>query len=149
MPKSLIFAIIGCLVGGGLAAIQAPTNALLARPLNSPVNAALMSFAGGTLVLLIAVLVLRVRPDYGATAAAPWYAWMGGLYGAVFVVAAAYAIPRIGVASAMTLFVAGQLLISVLVDHFGGFGVAARPVNLTRLAGLALVIGGVVLVRRG
>lgn len=149
MPKSLILAIIGCLVGGGLAALQAPTNALLARSLSSPVNAAFMSFAGGTLVLLIAVMVLRVKPDYVATAAAPWYAWMGGLYGAVFVVAAAYATPRIGVASAMTLFVTGQLLISLCIDHFGGFGVAARPVNLTRIAGLALVIGGVVLVRRG
>jgi transporter family-2 protein len=78
----------------------------------------------------------------------PWYAWVGGLYGAVFVVAAAWAVPRLGVALTITLMVAGQLLISLVLDHFGALGVPRQPLNLGRLAGVALVIGGVLMVRR-
>ncbi len=144
----LLVAICACVVGGMFTALQAPTNAMLARPFNSPVNAAFVSFAVGTAVLLLAVLALRVRPDWAGVQALPWYAWLGGAYGAVFVVAAAFSAPRLGVASTITLMIAGQLLAGVLVDHFGGFGIAARPVNLVRLLGVGLVFAGVVLVRR-
>jgi transporter family-2 protein len=44
--------------------------------------------------------------------------------------------------------VAGQLIISLVLDHFGAFGVPRSPVNLGRIAGVALVIAGVILVRR-
>lgn len=148
-PSILLIAICACVVGGMLTALQGPTNAMLARPLNSPVNAAFVSFAVGTAALLLAVLALRTRPDWSGVQALPWYAWLGGLYGVVFVVAAAYSAPRLGVASTVTLMIAGQLIASVVVDHFGGFGIPARPVNLVKVAGVALVFAGVVLVRRG
>lgn len=144
----LLLAVCACVVGGMLTALQAPTNAMLARPFNSPVNAAFVSFAVGTLVLLVAVLALRAAPDWAGVQALPWYAWLGGAYGAVFVVAAAFAAPRLGVASTITLMIAGQLVAGMVVDHFGGFGIAPRPVTLIRLLGVALVFAGVVLVRR-
>jgi len=53
------------------------------------------------------------------------------------------------VATTITLMVAGQLLISLVLDHFGALGVPRAPISLTRVAGVALVIAGVVLVRRG
>ncbi|MDP2258121.1 MAG: DMT family transporter [Caulobacter sp.] len=144
----LLLAVCACVVGGMLTALQAPTNAMLARPFNSPVNAAFVSFAVGTLVLLVAIVALRVKPDWSGVQALPWYAWLGGAYGAVFVVAAAFAAPRLGVASTITLMIAGQLVAGMVVDHFGGFGIAPRPINLVRLLGVALVFVGVVLVRR-
>ena len=58
-------------------------------------------------------------------------------------------VPRLGVAMTVILMVAGQILISVLLDHFGALGVPKQPLNLTRLLGVALVFGGVLLVRRG
>lgn len=143
-----IFAIVACVVGGMLTAAQAPTNAMLAKPLGSPVNAAFASFAVGTLVLLVAILALRVKPDWGATFSMPFYAWLGGAYGAVFVVAATFGAPRLGVAFTITLMVGGQLLMSLLLDHFGAFGIEARPINWQKLLGLGLVLGGVLLVRR-
>jgi len=144
----LLLAVCACVVGGMLTALQAPTNAMLARPFNSPVNAAFVSFAVGTLVLLVAIVALRVKPDWSGVQALPWYAWLDGAYGAVFVVAAAFAAPRLGVASTITLMIAGQLVAGMVVDHFGGFGIAPRPINLVRLLGVALVFAGVVLVRR-
>lgn len=144
-PYLAMFAVV---VAGGATALQAPTNARLATAVASPVNAALISFAVGTVALGLLAAVLHARPDVAASKALPWHTWIGGLYGAVFVVAAAWAVPRLGVATTITLMVAGQLIISLFLDHFGAFGVPQAPINLTRLAGVALVIGGVLLVRR-
>lgn len=137
------------LVAGVLAATQTPTNALLATAVRSPVNAALVSFAVGTAVLLVAVVALRVRPDGAAMRALPAYAWLGGAYGAFFVVAAAYSAPRIGVAATVTLLVAGQVAAAAVFDQTGAFGLPQRGLSPLRLLGLALVVAGVVLVRRG
>lgn len=95
MNPSLL-AILVVILAGGATALQAPTNARLATAVASPVNAAFISFAVGTTVLGILAAVLHTRPDMAATRALPWYAWLGGAYGACFVVAAAWGVPRLG-----------------------------------------------------
>lgn len=142
-------AILAVLIGGALTALQGPTNARLAAAVNSPVNAALVSFAVGTAALLIVAAALHSRPDVAAVRALPWTSWLGGLYGAVFVVAAAYAVPKLGVATTVTLMVAGQMLLSLVLDHFGFMGMPRQPVSPARVAGVLMLIGGVLLVRRG
>ncbi|NBB51340.1 EamA-like transporter family protein [Rhizobium sp. CRIBSB] len=144
-----ILSMLIVVLAGGATAMQAPVNARLATAVNSPVNAAFVSFAVGTVALALLALLGQTRPDMAAVRALPWYAWVGGLYGVVFVIAATWAVPRLGVATTITLMVAGQLLLSLILDHFGAFGVPRQPVTLTRMAGVALVIGGVLLVRRG
>ena len=136
-------------VAGAATALQAPLNARLATAVGSSVNAALVSFAVGTVALIGLALAFHVRPDMEATRALPWYAWVGGLCGVVFVIAATWGVPRLGVATTITLMVAGQLVLGLVLDHFGAFGAPRQPVNLMRGLGVALVIGGVLLVRRG
>ncbi len=143
-----LFAAVLMLVGGAFLALQAPTNAKLATAVGSPVNAALISFLVGSAGLALAALVLQVKPDPGAARALPWWAWVGGLYGAVLVAATAFAAPKIGVAAALTLLVAGQFVTAVALDHFGAMGLPARPVSLPKIAGLVLIAAGVLLVRR-
>jgi transporter family-2 protein len=128
--------------------LQGPTNAKLVTAVGSPLNAAFVSFAVGTVALGLLALALQTRPDVGAMKALPWWAWMGGLYGCAFVVSAAWGVPRLGVATTITVMIAGQLLLSLALDHFGALGVEKQPLSLGRIAGVALVIGGVVLVRR-
>ena len=142
-------AIVAVLVGGALTALQGPTNQRLAGIVNSPVKSALESFAVGTVALMIVAAVLQSRPDVAAARALPWTSWLGGLYGAVFVVAAAYAVPKLGVATTVTLMVAGQMLLSLVLDHFGFMGMPRQPVSPARIAGVMMLIGGVLLVRRG
>ena len=142
-------AFLAVILAGGATALQAPTNARLASAVASPVNAAFVSFAVGTAALGILAAILHTRPDLSATRALPAYAWFGGLYGAIFVVAAAWAVPRLGVAMTIMLMVAGQLMLSLILDHFGALGVPQNPISLTRIAGVALVLGGVLLVRKG
>ena len=135
-------------LAGAATALQAPINARLATAVGSAVNAALVSFAVGTIALIGLALILQVRPDMAAARTLPWYAWIGGLCGVIFVIAATWGVPRLGVAMTITLMVAGQLLLGLVLDHFGAFGAPRQPVNLTRMVGVALVIGGVLLVRR-
>ena len=144
-----IFAFIAIILAGGATALQAPTNARLMAAVGSPVNAAFISFAVGTLALGLAAAVLHVRPDGAAVRGLPAWAWVGGLYGCVFVIAAAWAVPRYGAAMTITLMVAGQLIVSLMLDATGAFGVPKQPVSLSKIAGVALVFAGVVLARRG
>ena len=144
----MLFALAGAFVSGTMIALQAPTNGLLARGAGSPVNAALISFAVGTIALLVVALLLGARPAPGAMRAMPWHAWAGGLYGAVFVGLAAFAAPRIGVTFFLAISIAGQLAMALLLDRLGAFGIDKVALSPTRLAGVALVLLGVVLVRR-
>jgi len=144
----LLLSMIAVVLAGGATALQAPTNARMMTAVGSPVNAAFVSFAVGTAALGILAVILQAKPDMVAARNLPWYAWVGGLYGAIFVVAAAWGVPRLGVALTITLMVAGQLLIGLILDHFGAFGAPAHPISLGRIAGVALVIGGVLMVRR-
>jgi bacterial/archaeal transporter family-2 protein len=144
----LLLAVAGALASGAFAALQTPTNAMLARAVNSPVNAALVSFAVGTVALAILACALGVRPSPAAVRALPAYAWAGGLYGAFFVTAAAFAAPRIGLAVFIALLIAGQLGMALLLDHLGAFGLPRQPISLVRLLGVLLILVGVLLVRR-
>lgn len=147
MNPSLL-AMIAVVLGGAATALQAPTNAKMMGAVGSPVNAAFVSFAVGTAALGILAVILQTRPDMAASRALPWYAWVGGLYGAIFVVAAAWGVPRLGVATTIILMVAGQLLLSVVLDHFGAMGVPKQPISWGRVAGVLMVLGGVLMVRR-
>lgn len=148
MNPVLLFSLLGALLSGGLIALQAPTNAMLARGLGSPVNAAFVSFAVGCAALLAVAFALGARPAAGAVRGLPWYAWTGGLYGAVFVALAAFAVPRTGVTVFLTVAIAGQLVMALLLDRLGAFGVPRVEVSAVRLAGIAMVLGGAFLVRR-
>lgn len=144
-----VLALLAMILGGAATALQGPTNARLAAAVGSPVNAAFVSFFVGTMALGLLALTLQARPDAAAVKALPAWAWLGGLYGCVFVVAAAWGVPKIGAALTIVLMVAGQLTLSLILDHFGALGLPQQPISLTRVAGVLLVIGGVLLVRRG
>ncbi len=143
-----LFSMIAVILAGGATALQAPTNAKLMGAVGSPVNAAFVSFAIGTAALGIIAMILQAKPDVAAARALPWYVWIGGLYGAIFVVAAAWGVPRLGVALTITLMVAGQLLVGLVLDHLGAFGQPQQPISWGRAAGVALVLAGVLMVRR-
>jgi transporter family-2 protein len=99
---------------------------------------------------MIALIVAFRDPVPTAAMAAriPFWAWSGGLFGAIFIALGILLVPKIGAATFIALLVAGQMLASVAFDHFGLLGLTQRPVDLPRLIGVALLIGGVLLIRR-
>lgn len=140
--------LLALIIAGGATALQAPTNARLAAGVGSPVNAAFVSFAVGTVALGLLATALQTRPDMMSVKSLPAWAWIGGLYGCVFVVSAAWGVPRYGAALVITLMVAGQLLAGLALDHFGALGVPRHPMSLGRIGGVAMVLIGVLMVRR-
>jgi transporter family-2 protein len=122
-------------------------NAELADWIGSPVRAALVSFAVGTLALLaLTIAFFRGWPS-DRVVDAPWWVWLGGLLGAFYVAGSIVTAPRLGAVTFVAVILAGQALASVLVDHFGWVGFDEQPLSLGRVAGLALLAVGVALVR--
>ncbi|MFZ5811914.1 MAG: DMT family transporter [Thermodesulfobacteriota bacterium] len=140
--------VLMALTAGILIPVQAGINSLLGRAVGGAEAAAFVSFLVGTLVLGTYVLVFGISLPIGRTlAVSPWWYWTGGAFGAFFVAASVVLVPRLGAGVMMSVIVAGQIAASLALDHFGVLGYPARPMDLMRLAGAALVVVGVFLVR--
>jgi transporter family-2 protein len=133
----------GCLVG-----MQAPINSRLGKVLGS-VQAATFSFLVGTAVLLLVAMFVRGGlGTLGHVGRAPWWALVGGLLGAVYVTVALVAVRTLGASGLTAVVITGQLVISVVIDRFGLFGIAKQQIGAPRVIGLLLLAAGVVLVVR-
>jgi transporter family-2 protein len=145
---NLLWSLLAVLCGACIT-VQAPINADLARGLGLPVAAAAFSFLTGAVLLgAAAVITARVQgvsPNWQAPA--PWLFVAGGTLGTAYVVSSILLIPRIGAAALIAFVVAGQLLAGLLVDRIGFLGFAVREITLGRVAGVALLLVGAVMVR--
>lgn len=143
-----IFLLVLAFAAGMLAPVQAGMNAKIGKELNDPFYAALISFAVGTAGLLAYALAGRI--DFSSVRTVSnvhWSLWLAGLLGAFYVTATIVLAPRLGTALTFALVVAGQLVMAVVMDHFGLFGMPVQPVNWLRLAGIVLIVGGTMLIR--
>lgn len=137
------------LLAGAMMPTQAATNNKMATFVDSPVLAAFISFLVGTIALLVYLLLTGVPlTNVAAVREAPAIAWVGGLLGAFFVAASVTLVPRLGVALTFSLIIAGQMIVTLVIDHFGLLGLDVKPVNWLRIAGIILITGGVGLIRR-
>jgi len=134
------------LLAGMAQAVQAAVNAQLRAAVESPLWAALISFAVGTAGLSVLVLVGRA-PVPAHWPARPWV-WSGGLLGALYICTAILLVPRMGAGTMLGLFVAGQMGAALLLDQFGFLGVPLHTASPGRLLGAVLVVAGVFLLRR-
>jgi transporter family-2 protein len=142
------FAPLLVVAAGCSVAFQQLLNANLGKTLQSAWWSAFVSYFGGTIALAILLVVLRI-PLFNLASAtrAPLIAWTGGIFGAIFIATSVIMIPRLGVATVVTLLVVGQLLSSLVFDQFGLFGTPQHPITLVRLLGAACLIAGAALVR--
>ena len=137
------------LVIGALLPLQAGLNAQLRTWLPHPVEAALISFLVGSAVLLVVTLALRIPLIANSRVmSAPWWLWIGGIFGANYVLVALILAPRLGAATLIGLTVTGQMISSVVLDHFGLVGFPLRPISPGRLLGSALLLLGTFLIQR-
>ena len=147
MLKLAIPVILAATAGISLV-VQQALNANLRAALNSAVWSGFMSYFTGVICMVALALVLQDTLPAAATASRiPWYAWSGGVFGAIFVALAIFLVPQIGAAAFFALLIAGQMLGSIVFDHFGLLGVPVHPVSAIRIIGAALLVGGVVLIR--
>jgi bacterial/archaeal transporter family-2 protein len=148
MSNTYLYLLIA-LLAGAMMPTQAATNHKMAAFVDSPILSAFVSFVVGAFALLIYILLAGVPlGNLSGVRNAPAVVWTGGLMGAFYVAAAVALVPRLGVAMTFSLIIAGQMIVTLVIDHFGLLGVEVRAVNWQRIAGILFVTGGVVLIRR-
>ncbi|MEE4265212.1 MAG: DMT family transporter [Desulfobacteraceae bacterium] len=138
--------IIVAVVGGVSVAFQAQVMGLLDKTIGT-LEGVFITYAGGGLLIAI-VLVLMRGGNLGAWQNAPWYAYSSGALGLIIVGAIGYSAPRLGLVATFTIIVSAQFVVAALIDHFGVLGAATRPLDLSRMLGIALLLAGIWLTMR-
>ena len=139
--------LVVALLVGALVTLQTGSNARLKEAFGHPLPAVVVSSLIGIVLLIAVIAVTRAPlPSMERVSTAPWSAWLGGLLGAVYAVTMVVLARELGAATLMALAVAGQLLCSVLLDHFGVLGFEVRAAGIGRLVGCALLLTGVALI---
>lgn len=148
MPSMALPMLLAVLAGASIV-VQQALNTNLRTALASAAWSGFVSYLVGLACMALLVLAMRdPLPSAGIAARIPWWAWSGGLFGATFIVIAILIVPQLGAAAFIAILVTGQMLASLAFDHFGWLGLTQRPIDLPRLLGVALLIAGVVLIRR-
>src|SRR6476660_2045114 len=138
------------LLTGALLPIQAILNTRLGKQTGGPLMGSLLSFIVGLICLLVLNLVTNTSAVVNLKPATvmPWYIWLGGFLGAIFVGYITWVNQQQGVALAFALVVSGQVFCSLAIDHFGLLGSAVRTITLEKILGAVLIIAGIVLIKR-
>ncbi|GMV77638.1 MAG: hypothetical protein AMXMBFR79_07730 [Chitinophagaceae bacterium] len=136
-------------MAGALTPVQALFNFKLAKAVNNTITSALISFLVGTLILLGYLLYKKqLRFDVvNVVKTEPYWIWLGGVIGAYYVVTLTYIVPKVGSSLAFSLVIAGQLIISLLVDHFGWFGVPVSPITIKKVMGIVALAMAIWLIK--
>jgi transporter family-2 protein len=140
MESIVVIVLIG-LMGGIAVGLQGPMASMIAQRLGT-LESVFIVHLGGALFALIPLLALG-GGKLAQWRAVPWYALGAGAFGLVVIGAISYMIPRMGVAAAIVAIVAGQLMVSAVLDHFGWLDAAHRPLEWPRVLGLLVVMAGV------
>jgi transporter family-2 protein len=140
MEPVILIILIG-LAGGAAVGLQSPMASMITQRLGI-FESVFIVHIGGAIIALVPLLF------YGGGKLSqwknvPWYALGAGIFGLIVIAAISYMIPHVGIAASIITIVAGQLLVGVLLDHFGLLGAAVRPLDWTRAFGLVVVLVGV------
>ena len=132
---------------GTLMPVQAGLNAELTRILKHPYLGAFISLTTGAIAVLILVLIKGIgMSELKRMSEVSPHLYLGGILGAIFVGSSLFFIPKMGATPMIAAFITGQLVGSVLIDHYGLLGLASTPITMTRVLGVFLLFAGLFLV---
>ncbi|MGD9809840.1 MAG: DMT family transporter [Sphingobium sp.] len=131
---------------GAVLPLQAAMNARLAKAIGGPIWAATFTSLAVAATLIVAGgLLLRTAPRTADLPSVPWWAWLSGICGAIFLGGTTFAIPKLGAANLVALVMAGQIICAMMLDSFGLLGLTAQPVSPQRILAAAMLVGGAAL----
>lgn len=149
--KAIILALLPAtmaLLAGAVLPFQAIINGMMGKALGHPLWGAVVSLAVSMLVLLPLLWIFNVpAPRIGSAVQGPWWLWIGGVFGAAFVVCATAWAPKLGAGNFLVLVVTSQMIAALVVDHFGLMGLPSRPATAGRIAGVVFILLGAVLIQ--
>jgi len=140
MESILLIIFIG-LAGGIAVGLQSPMASMLTQRMGI-FESVFIVHVGGAVIALIPLLFYG-GGKLSQWRSVPWYTLGAGIFGLVVIAAISYMIPRVGVAASIITVVAGQLLVGTILDHFGLLGAAVKPLDVTRVIGISVVLFGV------
>lgn len=143
-------ALVAAFIAGGVIPLQAGLNGRVAAAMGTPVWGAGISFLVGTAVLLPLAAMLRSPAQaFADLSGVPWWAWLGGVLGACFVTITVFSAPIVGATAMIAAVIAGQLIMALALDHFGLAGYTSNPIAWRDIAGVLLLVAGIVVLRTG
>ena len=148
MQDYLIFFVLLGLIAGATVPIQAGINSSLSFFTGSNISAAIISFLAGSIAIITFALIARTpfpKPD--AFAEAPWWIWIGGAFGAFYVVSSIILVNRVGAVSMLAFIIAGQMIASIIIDHYGLVGYQINPISIYKIVGVIFIAIGVVFIK--
>ncbi len=135
-------------VAGAFLPVQAGLNARMGKAGGNAVYASMFSFAVGMVALVLYILLTRQSVSWSGVKAAPLSLWAGGLLGAFYVTIIVLAFPKLGPGLTFGLIVAGQMLISILLEHYNILVAQQQPISFMKVLGVILIVAGVIIVRK-
>ena len=141
-----VFLIFFAAIGGIAGTLQAHFMGVMDHNIGT-VESMFITYGGGGLIIGLVMLLLR-GGNLENWNTLPWYALSAGVLGLVVVGILGFAAPRIGLVPTLTLFVASQFIVGAGLDHFGLLGAEVRPLDLSRVSGVGVILLGVWLVIR-
>ncbi|MDG6895247.1 DMT family transporter [Volucribacter amazonae] len=139
------------IIAGMLSAAQASINGELGHLLQSPLQAAWVSFSVGTLILLLWVIYQGKLPTLGQLpfGKMPIWVWTGGLLGGIFVFGCSLLVPQIGTGQTVISTLLGMILAGLIIDHFALLNAPQRKIKPIQLLGILMLLVGVIFIRQG
>ena len=143
--EMIIILVIG-LIGGIAVGTQTPIASAMSSRVGAAASSVIVHLGGlvASLFLLLGNGEVRITEWRNL----PWYMLGSGALGLVLYLSISYTMPRIGATAAITLIVLGQLVAGMAIDHFGFFGVTVKPVDLSRILAVGLLMAGAYLMIR-
>lgn len=141
-----VMAVCAAIAAGAAIAVQSSLSGFIGRRLGVVESAFLIHLTG--LALAGALLVVLGSRTVASWRDVPWHAAAAGFLGVGIVAAVSYSVPRLGLATLLTVTIVAQLVLGALLDHVGWLGAAARPLDVPRIAGIGILLVGTWLVVR-
>lgn len=148
MPLAL-FSLLLALVAGVTMALQGSLNAVLGKVIGLLEATFVVHLVGTITTALVLLLFLLDRNRLGQLGQAPWYALLGGILSVLIIYTVAASISKLGVATATTAIIVGQVSAAVIIDHFGMFGLRQVPFTWWKFTGIVLLATGAKLMLNG
>ncbi|WP_158930043.1 DMT family transporter [Acidisphaera sp. S103] len=137
-------------LAGASIPVMAILNARAARILGGAVSATILLLIVGLVTAVALTPIFRSPvPKIGLLASMPVPLYMGGVIVALYIMSVTALAPRFGVANTVLFVVCAQIAAAAVIDAWGLFGAAVRPVTLMRAGGISIAILGVVLSQLG
>lgn len=146
LSKTLLLSLLPLamsVMAGVLIPAQAASGGTLGRMLGSPLWGAAVALLIGFAALVITALAIRLpSPNFASAFQGPWWIWIGGITGAIYVATSLTLLPKVGAANFILCVIAGQMVAALVLDHFGLLGLAVKPVNIDRVLGVLIMLAG-------